>query len=64
MERVTIGSNVHAFAVRGIVNLQPMISHVIPFGEAGEAFRILDQEPENALQVVLDFTAIGKEANG
>ena len=48
----------------GIVNLQPMISHVIPFDEAGEAFRILDQEPENALQVVLDFTAVGKEANG
>jgi len=42
----------------GIVNLQPIISHVIPFGEAGEAFRILDQEPENALQVVLDFTAV------
>ncbi|HEX5944225.1 MAG TPA: hypothetical protein VFY66_18225, partial [Anaerolineales bacterium] len=42
----------------GIVNLQPIISHVIPFGEAGEAFRILDQEPENALQVVLDVTAV------
>lgn len=38
----------------GIVNLNPIISHVIPFDNAGEAFRILDQEPENALQVVLD----------
>jgi len=40
----------------GIVDLKPIISHVIPFEEAGEAFRILDQEPENALQVVLDLT--------
>jgi threonine dehydrogenase-like Zn-dependent dehydrogenase len=40
----------------GVVDLQPLISHVIPFENAGEAFRILDQEPENALQVVLDFT--------
>jgi threonine dehydrogenase-like Zn-dependent dehydrogenase len=40
----------------GVVDLQPIISHVIPFDEVGEAFRILDQEPENALQVVLDCT--------
>jgi threonine dehydrogenase-like Zn-dependent dehydrogenase len=40
----------------GIVDLKPIISHVISFDNAGEAFRILDQEPENALQVVLDFT--------
>jgi threonine dehydrogenase-like Zn-dependent dehydrogenase len=39
-----------------VVDLESIISHVIPFEEAGEAFRILDQEPENALQVVLDFT--------
>jgi threonine dehydrogenase-like Zn-dependent dehydrogenase len=40
----------------GMIDLKPIISHVIPFDEAGEAFRILDQEPENALQVVLDCT--------
>jgi threonine dehydrogenase-like Zn-dependent dehydrogenase len=40
----------------GVVDLKPIISHVIPFEQAGEAFRILDQEPENALQVVLDCT--------
>ena len=39
-----------------VVDLKPIISHVIPFEQAGEAFRILDQEPENALQVVLDCT--------
>ena len=40
----------------GILNLRPIISHIISFEEAAEAFRILDQEPENALQVVLDCT--------
>jgi 2-desacetyl-2-hydroxyethyl bacteriochlorophyllide A dehydrogenase len=40
----------------GLINLKPIISHVIPFDDAGEAFRILDEEPEKALQVVLDFT--------
>ena len=42
----------------GIVDLKPIISHMIPFDNAGEAFRILDQEPENTLQVVLDCTKI------
>ena len=42
--------------VNGVIDLKPIISHVIPFDEAGEAFRILDQEPENALQIVLDCT--------
>ena len=38
----------------GLINLKPIISHVIPFEDAAEAFRILDEEPENALQIVLD----------
>lgn len=42
----------------GMIDLKPIISHVIPFEEAGEAFRILDEEPENALQVVLDCTKL------
>ena len=39
----------------GQIDLKPLLSHVITFEHAGEAFRILDEEPENALQVVLDF---------
>ena len=42
----------------GTINLKSIITHIVPFEDAGEAFRILDQEPENALQVVLDFTRI------
>jgi len=40
----------------GIVDLNRVVSHVIPFDNAAQAFRILDHEPENALQVVLDYT--------
>jgi len=39
-----------------VVDLNHIISHVVPFDDAGEAFRILDQEPENALQIVLGCT--------
>jgi threonine dehydrogenase-like Zn-dependent dehydrogenase len=39
----------------GVLNLKPLISHTFPFEQAAEAFRLLDQEPEQALQVVLDF---------
>jgi 2-desacetyl-2-hydroxyethyl bacteriochlorophyllide A dehydrogenase len=40
----------------GVVNLQPIISHVIPFEHAAEAFQIIDEQPEEALQVILQFT--------
>jgi threonine dehydrogenase-like Zn-dependent dehydrogenase len=41
--------------VEGVLDLKPLISHVIPFVEAARAFRLLDETPEAALQVVLDF---------
>ena len=40
----------------GSLNLRPVITHVIPFKEAARAFQILDETPEQALQVVLDFS--------
>ena len=43
----------------GVLNLKPLITHTLPFEQAAEAFRILDQEPEQALQVVLDCVAGG-----
>ncbi len=39
----------------GLLNLEPLISHVLPYEDAGEAFRLLDREPAATLQVVLDF---------
>jgi 2-desacetyl-2-hydroxyethyl bacteriochlorophyllide A dehydrogenase len=51
---------VHTFMdlqAQGVVNLRPIITHVLPFSESAEAFRICDMEPETAVQVVLDFSA-------
>lgn len=39
----------------GVLRLRPLITHIVPWRQAAEAFRLLDQEPEAALQVVLDF---------
>ncbi len=46
----------------GGLNLKPLISHVYPFHRASEAFRVLDEEPKETLQVVLGFT--GQEGTG
>ena len=45
-----------SFRPRGGSSLEGLITHTFPYGEAAEAFRLLDEEPEEALQVVLDFT--------
>lgn len=51
---------VHTFMdlqAQGVLNLRPIITHVLPFSASAEAFRICDMEPETAVQVVLDFSA-------
>jgi 2-desacetyl-2-hydroxyethyl bacteriochlorophyllide A dehydrogenase len=40
----------------GVLNLLPIITHVYPFNEAAEAFRMCDAESEKTIQVALDFT--------
>jgi threonine dehydrogenase-like Zn-dependent dehydrogenase len=42
----------------GRVQTQPLVSHVLPAEEAGEAFRLLHEEPAECVQVVLDFTEV------
>jgi 2-desacetyl-2-hydroxyethyl bacteriochlorophyllide A dehydrogenase len=42
---------------RGVLDLLPIITQVIPFRAAAEAFRLVDKQPEQAVQVVLDFTS-------
>jgi 2-desacetyl-2-hydroxyethyl bacteriochlorophyllide A dehydrogenase len=42
-------------AVQGRLRLEPLISHMLPAAEAAEAFRLLDERPEEAVQVVLEF---------
>jgi threonine dehydrogenase-like Zn-dependent dehydrogenase len=39
----------------GVLNLRPLITHVLPFREAAEAFRLVDCEPERTVQVVLEY---------
>jgi threonine dehydrogenase-like Zn-dependent dehydrogenase len=42
-------------AVRGRLELIDLITHTLPLSEAGAAFTMLDEHPEEALQVVLSF---------
>jgi 2-desacetyl-2-hydroxyethyl bacteriochlorophyllide A dehydrogenase len=42
-------------AARGRLHLLELITHELPLRLAGEAFAMLDQHPEQALQVVLSF---------
>lgn len=42
---------------RGVLDLRPIITQVIPFRDAAEAFRLVDKQAEQTVQVVLDFTS-------
>ena len=39
-----------------MLELASLVSHVIPAAQVAEAFRLLDERPDEAVQVVLDFT--------
>jgi len=39
----------------GVLQLEPLITHIVPWREAADAYRMLDEDPGDALQVVLDF---------
>jgi threonine dehydrogenase-like Zn-dependent dehydrogenase len=43
----------------GRVEVRPLISDVIPVRRAADAFRLLDEHPEETVQVVLDFSGEG-----
>jgi len=40
-------------AAAGRLALEPLVSHMLPFDAAADAFRLLDERPEEAVQVVL-----------
>ena len=42
-----------ALQADGTLDLRPLITHVVPFEMAADAFRLLDETPAEALQVVL-----------
>jgi 2-desacetyl-2-hydroxyethyl bacteriochlorophyllide A dehydrogenase len=37
------------------IRLEPLISHRIPFAQAAEAYRLIDEQPESTVQVVLTY---------
>jgi threonine dehydrogenase-like Zn-dependent dehydrogenase len=43
---------------QGKLDLMPLITHEIPFERAAEAYRLLEEHPEEATQVVLSFEGI------
>lgn len=55
-DRIRLVHTIMDLQLSGVLNLRPLISHLIPFEQAAQAFRLLDQEPQQALQVVLDFS--------
>ena len=55
-DRLRLIHTIMDLQAQGSLNLRPVITHVIPFLEAARAFQILDETPEQALQIVLDFS--------
>jgi 2-desacetyl-2-hydroxyethyl bacteriochlorophyllide A dehydrogenase len=43
----------------GRFDVTSLVSHVVPVDDAGSAYRLLDENPSAALQVVLDFRTTG-----
>ena len=42
-------------AAEGRLELDALVTHVLPAERAAEAFRVLDERPDEAVQVVLEF---------
>jgi threonine dehydrogenase-like Zn-dependent dehydrogenase len=55
-DRLRLIRTIMDLQVKGSLNLRPVITHVIRFKQAAQGFQILDETPDQALQVVLDFT--------
>ncbi len=55
-DRLRLIHTIMDLQAKGSLNLRPVITHVLPFREAAQAFQILDETPDQALQVVLDFS--------
>lgn len=55
-DRIRLIHTIMDLQVKGSLNLRPVITHIIPFKQAAQGFQILDKTPDEALQVVLDFS--------
>jgi 2-desacetyl-2-hydroxyethyl bacteriochlorophyllide A dehydrogenase len=59
-ERLRLIHTIMDLQVRGTLNLRPLITHLIPFAQAGSAFALLDSGAPDVLQTVLTFEAAGE----
>ncbi len=55
-DRIRLIHTIMDLQANGSLHLRPIITHVIPFKQAAQGFQILDETPDQALQVVLDFS--------
>lgn len=55
-DRIRLIHTIMDLQAKGLLNLRPVITHIIPFKQAAQGFQILDETPDQALQVVLDFS--------
>jgi len=55
-DRMRLIHTIMELQAQGSLNLRPVITHVIPFKEAAQGFQLLDETPDQALQIVLDFS--------
>jgi threonine dehydrogenase-like Zn-dependent dehydrogenase len=56
-DRLRLWQTAIRLQAEGVLNLKPLISHVVPYTEAGSLYALLDTQPETVMQAVLDFTA-------
>lgn len=54
-DRLRLIHTIMDLQVQGLLDLKPLITHVVPFAEAAAAFELLDRSPAEALQIVLEF---------
>jgi threonine dehydrogenase-like Zn-dependent dehydrogenase len=55
-DRIRMIHTIMDLQVKGLLNLRPVITHIIPFKQAVKGFQILDETPDQVLQIVLDFS--------
>jgi 2-desacetyl-2-hydroxyethyl bacteriochlorophyllide A dehydrogenase len=53
--RLRLNHTVMNLQAQGRIDLKRLITHIIPARDAAEAFRLLDENPNDAVQVVLQF---------
>lgn len=53
--RERLVQTVMSLQAQGVLDLRPLVTHTFPFARAAEAYRMIDEQPYNVLQVALDF---------